>query len=108
MIIGGWIVPVLGARPVDCRLEPTAGRRHRDAQSRVLHPQVFCGPGKDPDVPRLDIPGIDVVSLARGYGCTAERVTELEAFKAAVRRGLSGTTPLVIDVPISAEVPPLI
>jgi benzoylformate decarboxylase len=36
-----------------------------------------------PGVPGLDIPGIDIVSLARGYGCDAARVEDIDAIKKA-------------------------
>ncbi|SHG66302.1 benzoylformate decarboxylase [Kaistia soli DSM 19436] len=61
-----------------------------------------------PGVPGLDIPGIDIVSLARGYGCDAERISDLEALKARVTAGFAGARPLVIEVPISPDIPPLI
>lgn len=61
-----------------------------------------------PGVPGLDIPGIDIVSLARGYGCAAERIADLEALKARVTAGFAGAGPLVIEVPIAPDIPPLI
>ncbi len=61
-----------------------------------------------PGVPGLDIPGLDIVSLARGYGCQAALVTDLEDLKAKVTEGFAGHRPLVLEVPVSAEVPQLI
>jgi len=37
-----------------------------------------------PGVPGLDIPGIDFLSIAKGYGCDAARPADLDAIKAAV------------------------
>jgi len=34
-------------------------------------------------VPGLDVPGLDTVSIARGYGCDAARVADLDALKQA-------------------------
>jgi benzoylformate decarboxylase len=61
-----------------------------------------------PGVPGLDIPGIDIVSLARGYGCDAERISDLDALKTRVSTGFAGDRPCVIEVPISQSIPPLI
>ncbi|MBV8455304.1 MAG: hypothetical protein JO122_01660 [Acetobacteraceae bacterium] len=36
-----------------------------------------------PGVPGLDLPGLDIVSIARGYGCDAARVEDLGAIKKA-------------------------
>jgi benzoylformate decarboxylase len=36
-----------------------------------------------PGVPGLDVPGLDTVSIAEGYGCDAARVTDLDALKQA-------------------------
>lgn len=55
-----------------------------------------------------DIPGIDIVSLAKGHGCAAERITDLDVLKTRVAEGFKGDGPLVIEVPISPDIPPLI
>lgn len=51
--------------------------------------QAFTGPLGVRDVPGLDLPGLDVISVARGYGLTAERVDTL----ASLEKALSCTTP---------------
>lgn len=61
-----------------------------------------------PGVPGLDIPGLDIVSLARGYGCAAARISDLDALKARVTEGFAGDGPVVIEVPIDPSIPPLI
>ena len=61
-----------------------------------------------PGVPGLDIPGIDIVHLARGYGCDAERIVDLDRFKSRVSAGLAGKKPLVLEVPITPDIPALI
>ena len=63
---------------------------------------------RTPGVPGLDIPGIDAVSIARGYGCAAERVADVGAFKALVSQGIAAKSPLLIELPISPDVPRLI
>ncbi|MBV8291719.1 MAG: benzoylformate decarboxylase, partial [Mycobacterium sp.] len=43
--------------------------------------KAFAALEQAPGVPGLDIPGLDMVSIARGYGCHAERVADLDALK---------------------------
>jgi len=78
----------------------------RNGQYGIL--KSFAVLEETPGVPGLDIPGLDIVSLARGYGCEAERIADLEDLKRRVTAGLAGTRPCVFEVPISAEVPPLL
>ncbi|MGO8947603.1 MAG: benzoylformate decarboxylase [Ktedonobacterales bacterium] len=61
-----------------------------------------------PGVPGLDLPGLDVVAIARGYGCTAEHAPSAEAVADALRRAFRAAGPAVLSVPISREVPPLL
>ena len=61
-----------------------------------------------PGVPGLDLPGIDFVSIANGYGCDAARLADLDALKAAAARAWAKDVPTVLEVPISPQVPPLI
>jgi benzoylformate decarboxylase len=39
-----------------------------------------------PGVPGLDLPGIDIVSLARGYGCDAARLEDIGEIKKAAAK----------------------
>jgi benzoylformate decarboxylase len=61
-----------------------------------------------PGVPGLDLPGIDIVSLARGYGCDAARLDDIGAVKKAAAEAWGKQGPTVLEIPISAQVPPLI
>jgi benzoylformate decarboxylase len=61
-----------------------------------------------PGVPGLDLPGIDFVSLARGYGCDAARLEEIGEIKKAAAKAWVKQKPTVLEIPISVEVPPLI
>ncbi|MBA4790563.1 MAG: benzoylformate decarboxylase [Rhizobiales bacterium] len=78
----------------------------RNGQYGIL--KSFAVLEETPGVPGLDIPGLDIVSLAKGFGCAAERISDLEELKAKVKAGFSGPGPLVIEVPITDDVPPLI
>ena len=51
-----------------------------------------------PDVPGLDLPGIDIASLARGYGCHAVDVKTTEELEREFTRALSAETTTVIVV----------
>lgn len=60
---------------------------------------------KTPNVPGLDLPGLDIVSLAKGYGtkaCYAEKVDEIQAaFKQALKDKKALT---VIEIPINKKI----
>jgi len=70
--------------------------------------KAFANLLETPGVPGLDLPGIDFVSLAAGYGLNAERVTDPKALTDALQRGLKATGPHLIEVGIDPTVPPLI
>jgi benzoylformate decarboxylase len=61
-----------------------------------------------PGVPGLDIPGFDIVSIAKGYGCDAARLDDLEAIKKAAVEAWKKSKPTVLEIPISPQVPPLL
>jgi len=61
-----------------------------------------------PRVPGLDIPGLDIVSIAKGHGCDAARLDDLEAIKKATVTAWSKSKPNVVEIPISPQEPPLI
>ncbi len=61
-----------------------------------------------PGVPGLDLPDIDFVSLAKGYGLTAERISATADLAKALGRGMASDKPHLIEVEIDPAVPPLI
>jgi benzoylformate decarboxylase len=61
-----------------------------------------------PGVPGLDIPGLDIVSIAKGYGCDAVRLDDIEEIKKAAVEAWSKSKPTVLEIPISRQIPPLI
>ncbi|QCJ69226.1 benzoylformate decarboxylase [Providencia heimbachae] len=63
---------------------------------------------KTPGVPGLDIPGLDIVALGKGYGCTAIKADTIEQVKQACKDGFARKGPTVIEVPILPAIPPLI
>jgi len=61
-----------------------------------------------PGVPGLDIPDIDIVSLAKGYGCASQRISDLDLLKKAVAEAFKADRPTILEVPIDPVIPPLI
>ena len=68
----------------------------------------FAKQEKTPGVPGLDLPALDLVSLARGFGCDARRVVGPDDLADALRAGMAADVPTVLEVAISPEVPPLL
>ena len=77
-----------------------------NAQYSIL--KAFAVLEETPNVPGLDIPGLDFVSLAKGYGATGVHATTIEEVKAECKKALSRSGPTVLSVPISHTVPPLL
>lgn len=77
----------------------------RNSEYAIL--KAFGEELKTPAVPGLNLPGIDCVKLAEGYGCTAERVSDLAALEHVLSKGLKCTGPHLIEVVVDPEVPPL-
>jgi len=55
-----------------------------------------------PDVPGLDLPGLDITAIAEGYGVPATRVGSLPDLTRTVREALAGDEPRLIEVPQEA------
>jgi benzoylformate decarboxylase len=58
-----------------------------------------------PGVPGLDIPNLDIVSIARGYGCRANRASTRTEKAEALKTALLSDGTTVLEIPISPEVP---
>jgi benzoylformate decarboxylase len=54
-------------------------------------------------VPGLDVPGIDFLSLARGYGVEGVRAATADDLKQALTAALGSQSPTLIEVPTLAE-----
>ena len=57
-----------------------------------------------PRVPGLDLPGLDVVSIAKGYGADAVRADTAENITTAFRDATSKKGVYVIEIPISKKI----
>ena len=65
--------------------------------------QSFLGTLGLEKAPGLELPGIDAVSIARGYGLTAFRVSGRAELAAALADTSAARSPRLIEVPIEAE-----
>jgi benzoylformate decarboxylase len=70
--------------------------------------KAFAELEQAPGVPGLDLPDLDIVSIAKGYGCDAVRVSDLNAIEKTVTAAWTKDVPTVMEVPISPEMPPLL
>jgi benzoylformate decarboxylase len=70
--------------------------------------KAFASLEEAPGVPGLDLPDMDIVSIAMGYGCNAARLDHLDAIKETVSEAWKKDKPTVLEIPISPQVPPLI
>lgn len=77
-----------------------------NAQYSIL--KAFAVLEETPNVPGLDIPGLDFTSLAKGYGATGAHAETLEAIQEECKKALTRKGPTVLSVPISHTVPPLL
>jgi len=68
----------------------------------------FAALENTPNVPALDIPGLDIVSAAKGFGCASVLTKTKEEIKKAFGAALSADGPTVIVIPIAHEDRPLV
>jgi benzoylformate decarboxylase len=57
--------------------------------------------------PGLDLPGLDAVRIAEGYGVPAERIDDGDTLAAVLASTAPGRGPRLLEVPITAETRPL-
>ncbi len=63
---------------------------------------------KTPNVPGLDLPGLDVVSAAKGFGCTTVHAKTAQEIKQAFAAALKADGPTLIAIPIARQQRPLV
>ena len=61
-----------------------------------------------PNVPALDLPALDIVSTAKGFGCAATEARTRQEIQATFSKALNADGPTVIAVPISRQLRPLV
>ncbi|MFY1700577.1 benzoylformate decarboxylase [Micromonospora sp. WMMA1923] len=70
--------------------------------------KAFAALKETPGVPGLDLPGLDLTALARGYGCAATVVDDPDQLGDALATGLLADRPTILPVPISTDIPTLL
>ena len=70
--------------------------------------KAFAMQQHTPGVPGMDLPGLDFVALATGYGCAAFRLDTSDALGQALKDASRLTGPTVLEVPITAAVASLL
>ena len=78
----------------------------RNRQYTIL--KSFAELEQTPGVPGVDLPGMDFVSIAQGYGCDGVRIEDLDALKEAAVKAWTKDVPTVLEVSVSGHVPPLV
>jgi len=61
-----------------------------------------------PNVPALDLPGLDIVGTAKAFGCIGVAANTIEEIKAAFKTALSADGPTVIAIRIAKQLRPLV
>jgi len=54
--------------------------------------------------PGLDLPGLDFVAIAKGFGCTAVRTEAAQDLAPAIRQALSVTGPTLLEVAVDSRI----
>lgn len=70
--------------------------------------KAFAEQLKASRVPGLDLPGIDCVSLAKGYGCEGRLIVRPEDLEPALREALAMSSPYLLEVEIDRGFPSLL
>ena len=63
---------------------------------------------KTPNVPALDLPGLDVVTTAKAFGCFGVAASTIAEIKEAFKAALDAAGPTVIAIPIARQLRPLV
>ena len=98
-----WVSQLQHHRALDCcPLQnpgdlPDLGKRHHGAL------RWFAEVLKVEGVPALDVPGIDFVSLAKGYGVEGVRAATANDLKQALTAAVGSQAPTLIEAPTLAE-----
>src|SRR3954451_2714006 len=63
---------------------------------------------KTPNVPALDLPGLDIVATAKAYGCAGVAANTVDEIKKAFAEALQAEGPTVIAIRVAHQLRPLI
>jgi benzoylformate decarboxylase len=70
--------------------------------------KAFARHEDTPGVPGLDLPGLDILAIAAGYGCAGAVVESAEELAATLPLTVYAHRPTVLAVPITSEVPAVV
>ncbi len=65
--------------------------------------KMFARQEDTPGVPGLELPGLDAVQIAQGYGVTALRAGTADEVRAALKEAFKRDGPTLIEVPVAPE-----
>jgi benzoylformate decarboxylase len=68
----------------------------------------FAALEKTPNVPALDLPGLDIVTTAKAFGCFGVAASTIEEIKGAFKAALAADGPTLIAIPIARQLRPLV
>lgn len=68
----------------------------------------FAVLAKTPNVPAMDIPGLDAMATAKSYGCPAFRAENATELQKCFEDALKIDGPALIEFPIDQELRPLL
>ena len=63
---------------------------------------------KTPNVPALDLPGLDIVATAKAFGCVGVAANTKDEIKEAFKAALAADGPTVIAIRIAHQLRPLV
>ena len=63
---------------------------------------------KTPNVPALDLPGLNAVAVAKAYGCRAFRANNTQELQEYFQQALKADGPTLIEFPIDKQLRPLV
>jgi benzoylformate decarboxylase len=63
---------------------------------------------KTPNVPALDLPGLNIVTTAEAFGCHSVAASTIEEIKEAFKAALAADGPTLIAIPIARQLRPLV
>jgi len=65
--------------------------------------KAFASLEKTPNVPALDLPGLDIVATAKAYGCRGVAARTADEIKTEFAKALQADGPTVIAIPIARQ-----
>src|SRR4029077_17324829 len=113
---GRPVVAVIGDGALQYSIQPLYTARQQKLKEIYIVPcngeyailKEFAVLEKTPNVPALDIPGLDVVSAAKGFGCASVWAKTAQEIKQSFADALKADGPALIAIPIAHQERPLV